>query len=69
MIATELPPVCKITDVMDYFQISRSSVYRLMKSGELKSYKHGNKPRIKREWIMEYEAKLIGLAEKEGVMK
>lgn len=57
--SAELPPVCKITDVMDYFQLSRTTIYRLLKTGEIKSYNYGNKPRIKREWVLEYEEKLI----------
>lgn len=65
MNATDLPPVCKISDVMDYFQLSRTTIYRLMKSGKIKSYKFGNKPRIKREWVLEYEAELMGSAEME----
>ncbi|MDH6670221.1 excisionase family DNA binding protein [Paenibacillus sp. LBL] len=65
MNATELPPVCKIADVMDYFQLSRTTIYRLIKSGKIKSYKYGNKPRIKREWVLEYEAELVGSADVE----
>lgn len=65
MNSTELPPVCKIADVMDYFQLSRTTIYRLIKSGKIKSYKYGNKPRIKREWVLEYEAELMCSAEVE----
>jgi excisionase family DNA binding protein len=65
MNTNELPPVCKIADVMDYFQLSRTTIHRLIKSGKIKSYKYGNKPRIKREWVLEYEAELVGSAEVE----
>ncbi|UNK20193.1 helix-turn-helix domain-containing protein [Paenibacillus sp. N3/727] len=54
-----LPPVCTISDVMSYFRLSRSTVSKLISTGKLKSFKYGNKPRIKREWILEYEESLI----------
>lgn len=63
--STELPPVCKISDVMDYFQLSRTTIYRLIKTGKIKSYKYGNKPRIKREWVLEYEESLIAASANE----
>lgn len=59
-----LPPVCTITDVMNYFQLSRSTVWRLLKSGEIKSYRCSNKPRVKREWLLEYEESLIATSSK-----
>lgn len=48
-----------IGDVMEYFQVSESTVRREMKSGKLKSYKQGQQRRTTLEWVLEYEAELI----------
>ncbi|MGG3509685.1 helix-turn-helix domain-containing protein [Paenibacillus lautus] len=54
-----LPPVCTISDIMDYFKVSRTTVSKLINSEQIKSYKIGNKARVKREWVLEYEETLI----------
>ncbi|GIO42532.1 helix-turn-helix domain-containing protein [Paenibacillus apis] len=55
----ELPPIVSVDDVAEYFKVSRSTVFKAMKSGKLKSYKFGRQRRIKREWVMEFEYSLI----------
>ena len=39
----KLRPDLTIEQVMEYFQIGKSKVYRLIKAGVLKAYKIGNK--------------------------
>ena len=48
-----------VEDVMEYLQVSRSTVNRAISSGKLKSYKVGQLRRIKPEWLHEYEEHLI----------
>ncbi|RJE89046.1 helix-turn-helix domain-containing protein [Paenibacillus sp. 1011MAR3C5] len=43
----------------DYLNIGRTRLFALIKSGDIRSYKNGKCRRIKREWLLEYEAKLI----------
>ncbi|WP_301628193.1 helix-turn-helix domain-containing protein [Paenibacillus apis] len=38
-----------IDDVAEYFKVSRSTIFKALKSGKLKSYKFGRRRRIKRE--------------------
>lgn len=52
---SDIQPVLTIDDAMAYFQVSKSTIKRLVKSGELKSYKVGGQRRIKMEWIIELE--------------
>ncbi|MFD1179664.1 helix-turn-helix domain-containing protein [Paenibacillus puldeungensis] len=55
----ELPPIVSVDDVAEYFKVCRSTVFKAMKSGKLKYYKFGRQRRIKREWVMEFEASMI----------
>lgn len=57
---TGLPPVLTIKDVAEYFQRSTKTIRRRIKSGELRSYKEGQEHRIRREWLLEYEHRLMG---------
>lgn len=54
-----LPPVCTISDIMNYFKVSRTTVSKLINSEQIKSYRIGNKARVKREWVLEYEESLM----------
>ncbi|MNM25409.1 Helix-turn-helix domain protein [compost metagenome] len=55
----EFPPIVSIDDVADYFKVSRSTIFRAIYAGKLKSFKLGKHRRIRREWITEYEESLI----------
>lgn len=55
----ELPPIASVDDVAEYFKVCRSTIFKAMRSGKLKSYKFGRQRRIKREWVMEFEASMI----------
>lgn len=56
---SEFAPIVSVDDVADYFKVSRSTIFRAIYSGELKSFKLGKHRRIRREWIFEYENGLI----------
>ncbi|MNP69795.1 Helix-turn-helix domain protein [compost metagenome] len=56
----ELAPIVTIDDVAKYFKVSRSTIFKAMRTGKLKSYKFGRQRRIKREWVYEFEASMIG---------
>ncbi|MDQ1233316.1 excisionase family DNA binding protein [Paenibacillus sp. SORGH_AS306] len=53
------PEILSIDDVMSYLRVSRSTVARMVKKGELKSFKQGQFRRFKKGWLIEYENKLI----------
>ncbi|MBS5910731.1 MAG: helix-turn-helix domain-containing protein [Paenibacillus macerans] len=55
----ELDPVVTVNDVAKYFKVSRSTIFKAIKSGALKSYKFGRQRRIKREWVLEYQNGLL----------
>lgn len=57
---TELDPIVTVDDVAKYFKVCRTTIFKAMKSGKLKSYKFGRQRRIKREWVYEFEASMIG---------
>ncbi|GJM84089.1 hypothetical protein HMSSN139_65850 [Paenibacillus sp. HMSSN-139] len=59
----ELPPIASVDDVAEYFKVCRSTIFKAMRSGKLKSYKFGRQRRIKREWVMEFEASMIADAD------
>lgn len=40
-----------IQDCMVHFNVSRTTIWRRIKSGELKSFRFGGKVLIKREWV------------------
>ncbi len=46
--------VMTVQDVMDFLQISRATVYRLVEQGAFPSYKIGRGVRFKRQDIEEY---------------
>ncbi|EJW19193.1 helix-turn-helix domain-containing protein [Paenibacillus alvei] len=54
-----LPPVLTIKDAAEYFQRSTKTIRRRIKSGEIRSYKEGQEHRIRREWLLEYEQRLM----------
>lgn len=54
-----LPPTLNVEDVMGYFNTSKSTIERALRSGKLKCYKQGQVRKFKREWVLEYEATLI----------
>jgi excisionase family DNA binding protein len=51
---TELEPLLSVKQVMAVLQISESTVYRLMRSGELACVKLGSRTRFEREEIRRY---------------
>lgn len=54
-----LPPVLTIKDVAAYLQRCTKTIRNRIKSGELRSYKEGQEHRIRREWLLEYEQRLM----------
>ncbi len=54
-----LPQVLTIKDVSQYLRRSTKTVRDRIKSGEIRSYKEGQAYRIRREWMLEYEARLV----------
>lgn len=54
-----LPRVLTIKETAEYLRRSPMTIYRRIKSGELRSYKEGQEHRIRREWLLEYEQQLI----------
>jgi len=59
----DLRPTLTVRDCMDYLGLSKATVERRIRSGELKSYKSGRSRKIKREWLLEYEQHLIKQAQ------
>lgn len=55
----QLDPILSVNDVAEYFKTSRSTVFRWIKSGKLKSFMVGGQRRVKKEWLLEYENELI----------
>ncbi|MFD0710579.1 helix-turn-helix domain-containing protein [Paenibacillus sp. GCM10027626] len=56
---TELPPVLTLLESAQYLRRCTRTVRRRIKAGELRSYKEGQEHRIRREWLLEYEQRLI----------
>ena len=61
----ELPPIASVDDVAEYFKVCRTTIFKAMRTGKLKSYKFGRQRRIKREWVMEFEASMIAEADRQ----
>ena len=57
---TDLRPTLNVVDAADYLNISKYTVINRIKAGKLRAYKQGIDWKIKREWLLEYEASLIG---------
>lgn len=55
-----LPPILTVSDVARHLRRSTKTIYRRIHSGELRSYKEGHDHRIRREWVLEYERRLMG---------
>lgn len=60
MAIQELKPLNTIVEVARYFGVSRDTVYRLTRTGELKTVTVGSRQRIKKEEVERY------LSESEG---
>lgn len=60
MAIQELKPLNTIVEVARYFGVSRDTVYRLTRTGELKTVKVGERLRIRKEDVEKY------LSESEG---
>lgn len=50
----------KPTDVADYFEVSRSTIYELIRAGEMASIKIGRSVRIPRDEIVRFERGRLG---------
>lgn len=57
---TNLRPTLDVVDAADYLNVSKYTVINRIKAGKLRAYKQGIHWKIKREWLLEYEASLIG---------
>ncbi|WP_339295889.1 helix-turn-helix domain-containing protein [Paenibacillus sp. FSL W7-1279] len=55
----ELGPTLDVIDAAKYLNVSKYTVINRIKQGKLKAYKQGIYWKIKREWLLEYEASLI----------
>lgn len=62
----ELPQVLTLKDVAEYLQYSVMTIRRRVWSGKIRSYREGQEHRIRREWLLEYEAELIAAGQTEG---
>lgn len=54
-----LRPTLDVKAVADYLNVSTITVKRRIKDGKLRAYKDGGYWKIKREWLLEYEERLI----------
>lgn len=50
----------KPTDVADYFEVGRSTIYELIRAGEMASIKIGRSVRIPRDEIVRFERGRLG---------
>lgn len=55
----DLPTILTVDETAKYLRKCRMTIIRRIASGQLKAYKDGGEWRIKREWLLEYEASLI----------
>ncbi|MFB0840990.1 helix-turn-helix domain-containing protein [Paenibacillus oleatilyticus] len=55
----QLPPVLTIKDAATYLQRSTRTIRRRIQAGEIRTYREGQEHRIRREWLLEYEERLI----------
>lgn len=58
-LAEKLKPTLDVLDAAAYLNVSKYTVINRIKQGKLKAYKQGIYWKIKREWLLEYEASLI----------
>ncbi len=54
-----LNPTLTTKEAADYLKVGLTKMKQEIKTGAIKSYKNGRSRRIKREWLLEYEASLI----------
>ena len=54
-----LRPTLDVVDAADYLSVSKYTVINRIKAGQLKAYKQGRQWKIKREWLLDYEAAII----------
>ncbi|MCD9026015.1 helix-turn-helix domain-containing protein [Cohnella silvisoli] len=59
MTTYELRDNLSVPEAAAYLNMGETKLKAVVKTGELKSYKNGRLRRIKREWLLEYEARLI----------
>lgn len=55
----DLAPTLDVITAGEYLNVSKYTVINRIKQGKLKAYKQGIYWKIKREWLLEYEASLI----------
>ncbi|MGE7718068.1 helix-turn-helix domain-containing protein [Priestia megaterium] len=55
----DLSPTLDVIAAGEYLNVSKYTVINRIKQGKLKAYKQGIYWKIKREWLLEYEASLI----------
>ncbi|WP_430118439.1 helix-turn-helix domain-containing protein [Paenibacillus solani] len=55
----ELGPTINVVVAGQYLNVSKYTVINRIKQGKLKAYKQGIHWKIKKEWLLEYEASLI----------
>ncbi|TNJ68189.1 helix-turn-helix domain-containing protein [Paenibacillus hemerocallicola] len=59
----QLPLVLTLKDAAEYLQYSVMTIRRRVWSGRIRSYREGQEHRIRREWLLEYEASLIAASQ------
>jgi len=60
---TELPPVLTMKDAATYLRRSVKTIRRRIEAGEIRYYRDVREIRIRREWLLEYEAAKITQSE------
>jgi len=58
-----LPPTLDVKMAASYLCASTQTIKRRIASGQLRAYKDGGYWKIKREWLLEYEQKMIEKAD------
>ncbi|OBZ08899.1 hypothetical protein A8L34_22360 [Bacillus sp. FJAT-27264] len=58
-VTEQLRPTIDVLDAAAYLNVSKYTVINRIKQGKLKAYKQGTHWKIKREWLLQYEASLI----------
>ncbi|WP_238442568.1 helix-turn-helix domain-containing protein [Desulforamulus reducens] len=53
----QFPPVLTVKEVAELLRVSRSTVYELIKQGELPYFQIGNKKRFQTEQILQWVAR------------
>nr|WP_281272076.1 excisionase family DNA-binding protein [Paenibacillus flagellatus] len=59
-----MPPTLSVLDAAAYLNVGKATIDRRISSGVLRSYKDGRLRRIRREDILEYQARLLRESER-----